>query len=98
MEFMNIFYPGENGFIWQVALRYIVDYNQDSESEYMTNPYLIDYCVDIYHGVLDSRTGKIVIPTIYDRIEMVSKDMIIASLGIENIESVAFDLSGRKVE
>lgn len=79
-------------------LRYIVGYNPDSESEYVTHPYLVDYCVDDYHGVLDTRTGKIVIPAIYDRIEMVSKDMITASLGIENAESVAFNLSGRKVE
>ena len=78
-------------------LRYIVEYHPDSESEYVTHPYLIDYCVDIYHGVLDSRTGKIVIPAIYDRIEMASKDMITASLGIENVESVVFDLSGRKI-
>lgn len=78
-------------------LRYIVGYNPDSESEYVTHPYLVDYCVDDYHGVLDTRTGKIVIPAIYDRIEMVSKDMITASLGIENVESVVFDLCGRKI-
>lgn len=78
-------------------LRYIVGYNPDSESEYLTHPYLVDYCVDDYHGVLDTRTGKIVIPAIYDRIEMISKDMITASLGIENTESVVFDLVGRKI-
>ncbi len=75
-------------------LRYIVEYHPDSESEYATHPYLVNYCVDIYHGVLDTRTGKIVIPAIYDRIEMVSKDMITASLGIENGESVVYDLHG----
>lgn len=79
-------------------LRYIVEYHPDSESEYVTHPYLVNYCVDIYHGVLDTRTGKIVIPAIYDRIEMVTKDMITASLGIENIESVVYDLKGRKVK
>lgn len=79
-------------------LRYVVEYHPDSESEYERHPYLVDYCVDIYHGVFDTRTSRIIIPAIYDRIEMVSKDMITASLGIENIESVIFDLSGRKVE
>lgn len=79
-------------------LRYIVRYNPDSESEYVTHLYLVDFCVDDYHGVLDTRTGKIVIPAIYDRIEMVSKDMITASLGIENMESVVFDTNGRKVK
>lgn len=77
-------------------LRYVVEYHPDSESEYETHPYLVDYCVDIYHGVLDTRTGRIIIPAIYDRIEMASKDMIIASLGIENSESVVFDIHGRK--
>ena len=76
-------------------LRYIVGYNPDSESEYMTHSYLVDYCVDDYHGVLDARTGKIVIPAIYDRIEMISKDMITASLGIENVESVILSLTGK---
>jgi hypothetical protein len=47
--------------------------------------------------VLDTRTGKIVIPAIYDRIEMISRDMITASLGIENGESVVYDLNGRKL-
>lgn len=79
-------------------LRYIVEYNPESESEYVTHPFLVDYCVDDFHGVLDSRTGRIVIPAIYDRIEMASRDMITASIGIENIESVAFDLKGRKIE
>lgn len=77
-------------------LRYIVEYNPDSESEYATHLYLVNYCVDIYHGVLDTRTGKIVIPAIYNRIEMASKDMITASLGIENVESVVFDINGRQ--
>ena len=51
-----------------------------------------DYNIDIYHGVLDTRNCKIVIPAIYDTIEMISKDMIKASLGLENIESVVFDV------
>lgn len=55
-------------------MRYIVEYNPDSESEYLTYPYLVDYCVDIYHGVLDTRNGKVIILAIYDTIEMISKD------------------------
>ena len=75
-------------------LRYIVEYNPEAESEYVTHSYLVDYCVDDFHGVLDTRTGKVVIPAIYDSIEMVSKDMIKASLGIENVESVVFNCRG----
>lgn len=77
-------------------LRYIVEYHTDSESEYKTHPYLVDYEVDSYHGVLDTRNGKIVIPAIYDTIEMLSRDMIKASLGLENIESVVFDPAGKQ--
>ena len=79
-------------------LRYIVNYLSESDNEYATHPYLVDYNIDIYHGVLDTRNGKIVIPAIYDTIEMISKDMIKASLGLENIESVVFDVErGEKI-
>lgn len=79
-------------------LRYIVEYNPEAESEYVTHSYLVDYCVDDFHGVLDTRTGKVVIPAIYDSIEMVSKDMIKASLGIENVESVLYNNEGTKYQ
>ena len=80
-------------------LRYVIEFNPESESIYATHPYLVDYEIDsCYHGVLDTRSGKIVIPATYNTIEMVSKDMIKASLGLENIESVVFDVEGRKIE
>ena len=79
-------------------LKYVTEYHPESESEYATHPYLVDYEIDsCYHGVLDTRSGKIVIPAIYDSVEMVSKDMIKASLGLENVESVLFDLHGKKI-
>lgn len=48
-------------------------------------------------GFIGMESGKIVIPAIYDRIEMISKDMITASLGIENVESVVFEIKGRRI-
>lgn len=54
-------------------LRYVVNYQPESGSEYATHPHLVDYEVDIYHGVLDTRTGRVVIPVIYDSVEMVQK-------------------------
>ena len=79
-------------------LRYIVNYLSESDNEYATHPYLVDYNIDIYHGVLDNRNGKVVIPAVYDSIEMISKDLIKASLGLENIESVVFDVErGEKI-
>ena len=74
----------------------MVNYQPESENEYATHPYLVDYTIDIYHGGLDTRTNKVVIPAIYDSIEMISKDMIKASLGLENIESVLFDINNKK--
>ena len=80
-------------------LRYVTEYHPESESEYATHPYLVDYEVEsCYHGVLDTRSGKIIIPAIYDSVEMISKDMIKASLGLENIESVVFDINGEKYD
>ena len=79
-------------------LRYIVNYLPESDNKYATHPYLVDYNIDIYRGVLDTSNGKIVIPAIYDTIEMISKDMIKGSLGLENIESVVFDVkTGKKI-
>lgn len=78
-------------------LRYIVEYNPEAESEYVTHSYLVDYCVDDFHGVLDTKTGKVVVPAIYDSIEMVSKDMITATLRIENVENVAFNCKGNSI-
>ena len=80
------------------SLRYLVNYHSESEIEYATHPYLVDYNIDIYHGVLDTRTGNVVIPAVYDSIEMISKDMFKASLGLENVESVLFDIKGNKIE
>lgn len=79
-------------------LRYVVNCHSESENEYATHPYLVDYNIDIYHGVLDTRTGNVVIPAVYDSIEMISKDMFKASLGLENVESVLFDIKGNKIE
>lgn len=80
-----------------LPLSYVVHYISESECEYATHPYLVDYNVDIYHGVLDTRTGKVVVPAIYDKLEMISKNMIKASLGLENIESVIYDVKGKKI-
>lgn len=78
-------------------LRYIIEYYPESESEYITHPYLVDYEIDNYHGVFNTRSGKIVIPAIYDTVEMVSEETIKASLGLENIESVCFNIIGDKI-
>lgn len=78
-------------------LRYVLEYHPDSESEYITHPYLVDYEIDNYHGVFNTKSGKIVLPATYDTIEMISEETIKASLGLENIESVLFNIKGDKI-
>ena len=50
------------------------------------HPYLVEVMVD-YNcvGVMDTRTGKMVIPAIYSDINMISRDLLMAQLdGEEN--------------
>lgn len=78
-------------------LNYIVEYNPDSTNFVATHPYLVEYEIDSERGVLDSRSSKIIIPAIYNEIEMISKSTIRASLDNEHIESVIFDTQGNKL-
>jgi hypothetical protein len=78
-------------------LNYIVEYNPYSTSVVATHPYLVEYEIDSERGVLDSRTSKVIIPAEYDTIEMISKTSIKASLDIEHVESVIFDVQGHKL-
>lgn len=91
MEYKNVFYPDDCGFMKVYDGYHWGLYDSDGNEVF---PIIYD---DIYYDKgLDTRTGKIVIPAIYDRIEMASKDMLTASLGIENVESVVFDINGRQ--
>ena len=78
-------------------LNYIVEYNPDSTNVVATHPYLVEYEIDSERGVLDSRTSKIIIPADSDTIEMISRTSIKASLDLEHIESVIFDIQGHKL-
>lgn len=75
-------------------LKYIVKYHDDAADEYELHPYLVEVMIDYHcHGVMDSRTGKMVIPAIYSDIDMISKDLLIAEFdGDEN--NVVFTTSG----
>lgn len=78
-------------------LNYIVEYNLDSVNVVATHPYLVEYEIDSERGVLDSRTSTVIIPAEYDTIEMISGTSIKASLDVEHVESVMFDIHGRKL-
>lgn len=80
-------------------LKYIVKYNDDSADEYALHPYLLGYTIGCGHcGVLDSRTGKVVVPAIYLEIDMISEDLIIAGMDGGNGANVLFTTSGVMVK
>ena len=80
-------------------MRYMVKYNVDEADEYELHPYLIKVMVDYRnYGVMDSRTGKIIIPTIYTDVKMISKDLIMAELYGNEENNVVFNTSGKMME
>lgn len=68
---------------------------EDSEGNMdFLHPYLVEVMVD-YNciGVMDTRTGKMVIPAIYSDINMISKDLLMAQLDDEE-NNIVFTTSG----
>lgn len=53
---------------------------------------MVDY--DCF-GVMDSRTGKMVIPAIYSDITMISKDLLMAEIGGDEETNVVFTTDGK---
>lgn len=76
---------------------YIIKWNQSDSDEYELHPYLVEYSIGyLKKGVLDSRTGRVVIPALYTEISMISKDLISADLGYGD-ECVIFNTRGERV-
>jgi hypothetical protein len=79
-------------------LKYVVKYHGDMADEYELHPYLVEVMVDYNcYGVMDSRTGKMVIPAIYSDIEMISKDLLMAEVGDDDGNHVIFTTDGKNV-
>ena len=80
-------------------MRYMVKYNVDEADEYELHPYLMKVMVDYRnYGVMDSRTGKIIIPTIYTDVKMISKDLIMAELHGNEENNAVFNTSGKIID
>lgn len=78
-----------------------LEYSIYDESGYTTlsHPYLLEVMVDYgCRGVMDSRTGRMVIPAIYSDIIMVSKDLLMAQLDASEEHNILFDMNGNQVE
>ena len=79
-------------------LMYMVKYHSDAADEYELHPYLVEVMVDSNcRGVMDSRTGKMVIPAIYTDITMISKDLLMAEVDGNEENNIVFDLSGNVI-
>lgn len=77
-------------------LKYVVKYNDDSVDEYALHPYLVGFNIDYEKcGVMDTRTGKVVVPALYRDINMVSKNIISATVGY--YEDILFFTDGSRV-
>lgn len=83
--------------IW--PLKYIVRSNDVEADEYEMHPYLVEVMVDYCcRGVMDTRTGRMVIPAIYTDISMISKDLLMAELDGEEETNLIFNAEGIRVE
>ena len=73
----------------------MIKYHDDAADEYELHPYLVEVMVDYHcYGVMDSRTGKMVIPAVYTDIDMISKDLIMAEMGNNEEDNVIFTTDG----
>lgn len=77
-------------------LKYMVKYHDDMADEYELHPYLVKVMVDYNcFGVMDSRSGKMVIPAIYSNITMISKDLLMAEVDGDEENNVVFTTDGK---
>ncbi len=87
----------------EVILPFVIDeawpleYQSNTEEGSYTvmHPYLVEVMVDYgYHGVMDSRTGKMVIPAVYTNVNMISKDLLKLEVDGDSENNVVFTTSG----
>ena len=68
------------------------------ENEYVQHPFLMEVMVDFdSRGVMDSRTGKMIIPAVYTDIEMISRGLIMAEVDFCDEFNIIFTVDGRRL-
>lgn len=80
-------------------LKYMTKYNSNEADEYAISDKVISFRVYTLWGVMDKRTGRVIIPAKYGNIEMASEYII--KCGLESDEyddGVLYDLKGNKIE
>ena len=82
-----------------VPLEYIIGIDEEDNDIYEQHPYLSAILVDYLNwGVMDSRTGKIIVPAIYSDVNMISKELILAEIDGNEDSNVLFTATGRMIE
>lgn len=88
-------------FVIYYDTRPLLYYEYDGEMEdniRIQHPYLVRYQIaSCRYGVMDSRTGKVVVPALYTHISLISKDLIRAGMKWSD-NALVFTADGRKVE
>lgn len=82
-----------------LPLQYISGVDEEGSDVYTQHPYLSAVLVDYKNwGVMDSRTGKMILPAIYSNVDMASKDLIMAEINGDEDNNILFTTSGKRVE
>lgn len=77
-------------------LSYMSGYNEDGEEAFVLDTGIIVYKVDDFEGLMDPR-GRLITPAVYTGFEMISKDLIKATLSFDCESAVMLDRSGHAV-
>jgi hypothetical protein len=91
------------------AIRLFVDSNSITGYDYKLSFANVVLLITVYpsllvvvnygcHGVMDSRTGKIIVPAVYSDVMLISKDLIMVELNGNEENNLVFNSKGVKIE
>lgn len=76
-------------------LEYQTDCADIDGNNYSLHPYLVKIMVDYgCYGVMDTRTGKMIIPAVYSDINMISQNLLMAEIGGDEENNIIFTTAG----
>lgn len=80
-------------------LKYMTKYNADTYDEYTISDKVMAFRVYDLWGVMDKHTGEVLVPAMYCRVGMASKDVLECTLDIYiSSNCVLYDLKGNRIE
>lgn len=79
-------------------LKYMIKFNSDEADEYEISDRVIAFRVYGLYGVMDKRSGKVLVPARYGCVEMSSENILKCSLDPDRYDNfVLYDLEGNKI-